>query len=139
MTQDTRALVGRFFDELVNGRRLELIDELMAPDFVEHEEMPGLEPGREGVKQFFAMIAEGFPDFKMNVEDVIAEGDRGVVRSTLTGTHRGEFMGIPATGNSISVTVIDIVRLANGKVVEHWGAMDSGVMMAQLGIAPPGM
>jgi steroid delta-isomerase-like uncharacterized protein len=108
MTQDTRALVGRFFDELVNGRKLELIDELMAPDFVEHEEMPGLEPGREGVKQFFAMIAEGFPDFKMNVEDVIAEGDRGVVRSTLTGTHRGEFMGIPATGNSISVTVIDI-------------------------------
>jgi predicted ester cyclase len=83
------------------------------------------------------MMAAAFPDFRMNVEDMIVEGDRGVVRAKLTGTHQGEFMGIPATGRSINLTVIDIVRVSDGKAAEHWGAMDSGAMMEQLGAAPP--
>jgi steroid delta-isomerase-like uncharacterized protein len=128
-------MIQRFYDEVINGRKLDVIDELVAPDFVEHEEMPGLGPGREGVKQFFAMIESGFPDFRMEVEDVIAEGDKGVVRSTLRGTHQGEFMGIPATGKSVSVTVIDILRVSGGQVAEHWGATDTAGMMQQLGVA----
>jgi steroid delta-isomerase-like uncharacterized protein len=127
----------RLFDEFVNGRNLDAIEELVAPDFVEHEETPGLAPGREGVRQLFAMLAEAFPDFRMSVEDMIIEGDKGVVRSMLTGTHNGEWMGIPATGRSVKVTIIDIFRVSGGKIAEHWGAVDSGAMMEQLGVAPP--
>lgn len=134
---DARTIAQRFFDEVVNGRNLDAVDELIAPDFVEHEELPDLAPGREGVKQFFAMTKEGLPDFRMELEDLIVEGDRAVARSILTGTHSGEFMGIPATGRSVNVQIIDIVRVSGGKIVEHWGAMDSGVLMQQLGVAPP--
>jgi steroid delta-isomerase-like uncharacterized protein len=136
MTQDTKAIMRRFYDEVINGRNLDLIDELTTPDFIEHEEFPGLASGREGVKQFFSMMRTAFPDFRMNVEDMIAEGDKAVVRATLTGTHRGDFMGIPATGKSISVTVIDIVCFSGGKVAEHWGVSDTAGMMEQLGVAP---
>jgi steroid delta-isomerase-like uncharacterized protein len=134
---DARAIAQRFFDEVVNGRNLDAVDELIAPDFVEHEELPDLAPGREGVKQFFEMIRAGLPDFRMELEDLIAEGDKAVARSALTGTHSGEFMGIPATGRSVHVQVIDIVRISGGRIVEHWGAMDSGILMQQLGAAPP--
>ena len=137
MTQDTKSTVLRIYSEVINGRKLDALDELTTPDVIEHEETPGLAPGREGVKQFFAMLATAFPDFRMNVEDVIVEGDKGVGRSTLTGTHQGDFMGIPATNRSINLTVIDIFRVDNGRVAEHWGAMDSGAMMEQLGVAPP--
>ena len=135
---DARTIAQRFFDEVVNGRNLDAVDELIAPDFVEHEELPDLAPGREGVKQFFEMTGAGLPDFRMQLEDLIVEGDRAVARSILTGTHSGEFMGIPATGRPINVQVIDIVRVSGGKIVEHWGAMDSGVLMQQLGVALPG-
>jgi len=135
MSAETKQIMKRFYDEAINGRKLDVIDELAAADLVEHEEFPGLAPGREGVKQFFAMLATAFPDFRMNVEDVIAEGDKGVVRASLTGTHQGDFMGVPATGKTVSVTVIDIVRVTGGKVAEHWGATDMGAMMEQLGVA----
>jgi steroid delta-isomerase-like uncharacterized protein len=136
MSQETKQIIQRFYDEVINGKKLDVIDELVGPEFVEHEEMPGLPAGREGVKQFFVMIESGFPGFRMDVEDVIVEEDKGVVRSTLRGTHIGEFMGIPATGNSVSVTVIDIIRVSGGRVAEHWGATDTAGMMQQLGVAP---
>jgi steroid delta-isomerase-like uncharacterized protein len=136
MSQETKQVIQRFYDEAINGRKLDVIDELTAADFVEHEEMPGLGPGREGVKQFFAMMETAFPDFQMKIEDVIAEGDKGVVRSTLSGTHQGEFMGVPATGKSVSVTVIDIIRVSGGKLTEHWGVSDTAAMMEQLGVGP---
>jgi steroid delta-isomerase-like uncharacterized protein len=134
MSADTKQLIQRFYDEAINGRKLDIIDELVTTDFVEHEEIPGGATGRDGVKQFFAMLAVAFPDFRFNVEDVIAEGDKGVVRSTLTGTHRGDFLGIPATGKAVSVGVIDIMRLTDGKVVEHWGVSDMAGLMEQLGV-----
>jgi steroid delta-isomerase-like uncharacterized protein len=136
MQQDNKSAVQRFYQEVINERNLELIDEMLTPDFIEHEEVPGLAPGPEGARQFFAMIRAGFPDFQMSIEDVVAEGDKVVVRSTLTGTHKGEFMGIPASEKRISVPVIDILRLADGKVAEHWGLTDNATMMQQLGAAP---
>jgi steroid delta-isomerase-like uncharacterized protein len=134
MSAETKQLIQRFYDEAINGKKLELIDEMVAADLVEHEELPIAASGREGVKQFFSLLQTAFPDFRMNVEDIIVEGDKGVVRATLTGTHRGEFMGIPATGKGVSVTVIDIVRLSEGRVAEHWGVTDSAAMMEQLGV-----
>ena len=137
MAQDIKAIMRRFYDEVINGGKTDLVDELMAPDFVDHEAFPGLGSDREGVKQFFRMMRTAFPDFRMNIEDMLAEGDRGVVRSTMTGTHRGDFMGVPATGKSINVAAIDIVRFSGGRVAEHWGVTDTAGMMEQLGVAPP--
>ena len=82
------------------------------------------------------MLRSGIPDFKATIDDVVAEGDRVVIRMTFRGTQTGEFMGMPPTGKSISVGVIDIFRIAGGKIVEHWGQMDSMGMMQQLGAIP---
>jgi steroid delta-isomerase-like uncharacterized protein len=112
-------------------------DEFLAPDFVEHEELPpGMPSGREGVKQLTATIRSAFPDFKATIDDMVAEGDKVVLRMTWRGTHQGEFMGVPPTGRNVSFGVIDIIRIAGGKFVEHWGQMDSMGLMQQLGAIP---
>jgi steroid delta-isomerase-like uncharacterized protein len=116
---------------------MRLADELLAPDFVEREQLPpGIPNDREGVKALTTMLRNAFPDFKATIEDTIAEGRAVVVRMTWNGTLKGEFMGIPATGKSISFGVIDIIRIAGGKLVEHWGQMDTMLMMQQLGAIP---
>ena len=137
MSEENKALFRRMFEEVINQGNISLIDELVAPDFVEHEELPpGAPAGREAVKQLFSMLHTGFPDLKATIDDVIAEGDKVVARTTWSGTHQGEFMGIPPTGKRASFGVIDIVRCADGKLVEHWGQMDSMGMMQQLGVVP---
>jgi steroid delta-isomerase-like uncharacterized protein len=135
--EENKALIRRFYDEVVNAGRLELVDELAAPDLIDHEELPGFAGGREGVKQFFATMRTAFPDLRMDVQDIIAEGDKVVARATIRGTHQGEFMGIVPTGKAISVSGIDIVRFSGGKVAEHWGVTDGAAMMQQLGAVPP--
>ena len=134
--EENKAAQRRFYEEVVNGGKLDLIDQLVAPNFVEHEAFPGLSNDREGVKQFFALMRSAFPDLRMEVHDIIAEGDKVVTRVTIRGTHRGEFMGIAPTGKQINVATVDIVRFANGKVVEHWGVTDQLAMMQQLGAIP---
>jgi steroid delta-isomerase-like uncharacterized protein len=134
--EQIKALMLRLYDEVVNGGNLDMIDDLASPDFVDHEALPGLAAGRAGVKQFFSMLRTAFPDLRMHVDDLIAEGDKAVARVTMTGTHQGEFAGIAATGKTVSVPTIDIVRFAEGKLVEHWGVTDTASMMAQLGALP---
>jgi steroid delta-isomerase-like uncharacterized protein len=131
--EENKALAQRFYDELATKGKLELIDEIFAEDFVEHEAFPGLSEGREGVRQFFSMMRTAFDEFRMDVEDIIAEGDKVVAHITMTGTHSGEFMDIAGTGATINVHAIDILRFANGKAVEHWGVTDGLSMMEQLG------
>jgi len=92
--------------------------------------------GSEGVKVLTGMLRSAFPDFKATIDDILTEGDKVVIRMTWTGTQKGEFMGVPATGKRVSFGVIDIIRIANGKVVEHWGQMDSMSLMQQLGAIP---
>lgn len=135
-TEQNKALVRRL-EEVFNRGNISLVDELFAPDFVEHEELPpGIPPGREAVKQLTTMFRSAFPDFKATIDDIVAEGDKVVIRQTWSGTHKGEFMGVPPTGKSVSFGVIDIVRIAGGKLVEHWGQMDNMGMMQQLGAIP---
>ena len=111
----------------------------VADDMIEHEELPGLEPTKDGVKQWFVTLRAAFPDMRMDVEDLIASGDKVVVRGRFTGTHQGEFMGMPATGRSVDLALIDILRFgADGKVAEHWGLLDELGMMQQLGAMPDG-
>ena len=140
-TQQNKALFRQFVEEVFNRGNMSAIDELVAPDFIEHEELPpGITPGLEGSKQMTMMLHSAFPDFKATIDDMLAEGDKVVVRMTWSGTHKGEFMGIPPTGKSVSFGVIDIVRFAGDKFVEHWGLMDSTSMMQQLGSVPaPGV
>ena len=124
-------------DEVVNKKNLGIMDELMASDYIERDEMPpGMPTGREGMKQMLGMMFGAFPDLHSTTEEVIAEGDLVVGRHTTTGTHSGDFMGIPATGKRISIQEVHIVRVVNGKAVEHWGAVDQMAMMQQLGVIP---
>ena len=134
--EENKALMRRFYDEIVNEGRADLIEQLVSKDFVEREEFPGLGTDRAGLRDFLGMMRNAFPDFRMEVEDLIGEGDRVVARLTMSGTHKGEFMGMPPSGHSFKVETIDIVRFANGQAVEHWGVTDSGAMMEQLGAVP---
>ncbi len=130
------AAMKRFYDEVVNKGTLTLIDELVAAEFVDHEEFPGGKPGREGLKEFFTMFRVAFPDLHFQVNDMVAKGDKVWAYITIHGTHKGQFMDMAATGKKMEVKGFDIVRFVNGKAVEHWGLTDSMTMMQQLGAIP---
>lgn len=135
--QANLAAMNRIYDEAVNQGNMDVFDELVSPDVVEHEELPGdFEPNREGVKQYFQMMHTAFPDLHFQVKDIFAAGDKVVARITVHGTQQGEFMGMQGTGKKIEVKGIDIVRFENGKLVEHWGVTDALTMMQQLGVMP---
>jgi steroid delta-isomerase-like uncharacterized protein len=125
--------------ELVNEGDLDGFFDYLADDFVEHESGPGLEPTKTGTKQLFAMMKAGFPDLRFDAEDVLESGDKVVARARVTGTNKGDFMGVPASGKSIDVQAIDILRFGpDGLVHEHWGVMDIMSMMQQIGAVPEG-
>jgi steroid delta-isomerase-like uncharacterized protein len=127
----------RHLYELISAGDIDGFGEHLADGFVEHEELPGLEQSKEGVKQLFHMYRAAFPDLRMEAEDVLVSGDKAVARVRATGTHQGEFIGMPATGKRIEVPVIDIMRFGDdGLVHEHWGLFDSLGMMQQLGAIP---
>jgi steroid delta-isomerase-like uncharacterized protein len=132
--EENKTIVRRFVDEVQSGGNIDAIDELCAPEFVNHSAPPGVPSNCEGAKQVMAMFRQAFPDSYFTVEDMVAEGDKVATRKTFHGTHQGEFMGIPPTGQQVSVGLIDIVRIADGKVVEHWSMGDNLGMMQQLGI-----
>ena len=127
----------RRFYEHINAGDVEGFAALISDDVVEHDEMPGFPPTKEGVKQFFAAYMAAFPDLRMDAEDVLTSGDKVVARVRVTGTHQGEFMGMPPTGKNIDVQGIDIVRFGDdGLGCEHWGVFDAMKMMQQLGAVP---
>lgn len=136
MLKENRAIARRYLEEVWNGRNPSLIDELVAEEFVDHHLPPELPPGPAGVKIWYNTAVSAFPDFHITLEDVIAEGDRVVTRFTFSGTHQGEFMGIPATGKQFSITGIAIARIADGKLVEWWENADVMSLMQQLGVLP---
>lgn len=124
--------------ELINAGDIDGFGDRLADGFVEHDEAPGLEPTKEGVKQLFRMYRASFPDLRMDVEDVLPSGDKVVGRIRATGTHSGEaFMGLPASGKSVDVQLIDITRFDDdGLAHEHWGVFDALSMLQQLGAIP---
>jgi len=108
---------------LINAGDVDGFGELLADDFVEHEETPGLEPTKDGVKDFFRMYFAAFPDLRFDPQDVLPSGEKAVARVRVTGTHTGEFMGMPATGKSIDAQAIDIIRFGDdGRALEQWGS-----------------
>jgi steroid delta-isomerase-like uncharacterized protein len=135
MSQDPKSLLQRFYEGVSTGD-LSVIDELLADDFVEHEDFPGIEPNKEGVRQFFTLFRSAFPDLRLEAHEVVVEGDLLCVRGTMSGTQEGDFMGLPPGGKRFEVEGFDMVRIRDGLVTEHWGVFDSMVMMQQLGAIP---
>ena len=138
--EENKALIRRGFEEFVNRKNLAPVDELIAPNFVGYYSgVPEPVRGRDGFKQLLSMYHSAFPDLKVRIEDIVAEGDKVAVRLTFRGTHQGELMGIPPTGKSIALTSINIFRVEGGKAVEQRVNTDDLGMLQQLGVmTPPG-
>jgi len=136
---DHAATMQRAYD-LINEGDIDGFGELLADGFIENEAMPGLEPTKEGVKELFHVYRAAFPDLHMEVAEIIANGDKAVARVTASGTQNGEFMGMPPSGKSVKVQMIDIMRFDDaGLVSEHWGVLDMLSMLQQLGAVPDGL
>jgi steroid delta-isomerase-like uncharacterized protein len=132
--QDNKAAVRRFYDEVINGRNVEIVGELLTDDSVDHTFGS---QGIEASKQFFRMLSQAFPDLRAEVHDVIAEGELAAARVTYSGSHQGEFVGIPATGRQARVSGVDFFRMQDGRQAEHWGGPDMASLLQQLGVMSP--
>lgn len=135
-TQDLKATARRYIEEVWNDGNLALIDEMFAPDYINHAPSIGQMAGPEGIKQLIASFRNAAPDLRLTIDDMLAEGDRVVTRWTAQGTHQGELMGVPPTGKRITVTAIVIDRIADGRIVEHWSGRDDLGFYQQLGLIP---
>jgi len=133
-TQDNKALVQRFFEEVINQKNLAALDQFVSPTAVNHTVPAGLP---QGPSQFLSLHLTAFPDVKATVVDLLADGDKVVALVSIHGTHQGAFRAISATGKPITVMGINIFRIENGKMVEHWGLADRLSALQQLGIVPP--
>ncbi len=133
-----KQLSRRVAEEAFSRGNMEVIDELIAEDFVNHDPTspPGLPPGREGVKELVRFYRGAFPDTQLIIDDQIAEGDKVVTRYTARGTHQGDFAGIPPTGRQVTGTGITIDRIEGGKIVETWTHWDNLGLLQQLGVVP---
>lgn len=133
-TETNKAIVRRYLEQVIGEGRADLVEEFLAEGIELHG--TGLESGLEALGQWVIMMATAFPDRQMTIDDVVAEGDRVVARTTMTGTHQGEMLSIPATGKAVMQPSITIFRLVNGKIAEGWFAADNLSFMQQLGVIP---
>ena len=134
-TETNKALVKRY-QEAHNANNLSALSEIVAADLTSHNKIPGMPPGLEGGKAVHLMLVAAFPDLHTDTEDLLAEGDKVVQRFMLSGTDKGGFAGAPPTGKHYKVAGISIFRIANGKIVEHWGVFDQLGILQQLGMVP---
>jgi len=132
--EENKAIHRRVYEEVWNKGNLDVVDEIIADDYIFHR-LPERR-GQEWYKAMYHLLADAFTDFNCNIGDMIAEGDRVMVRTTITGTHKSEIMGVPPTGKTISVTEIAVIRIEDGKIVEEWGGLDTYSLMQQLGAIP---
>jgi steroid delta-isomerase-like uncharacterized protein len=134
-SESNKVLARRVFEEVLNGRNLDPLDELVASDYIEHMPLPGQRTGIDGIRDRYTMLHKAF-DADFTVEDVIAEGDKVVLRWMQSGTHVGEFPGLPPTGRRFRIPGIEIWRVENGKLAEHWDVVDVFGQLQQLGVLP---
>lgn len=134
--ESNRALIRRFYDEGWNANDLDVYDELVTDDFVDHQAVPGLPPGREGFKMLNVMFRSAFPDVYVTVDEVVAEDDKVGCRWRSGGTHQGELFGIPPTGKTVEITATVFYRVDDGRLAEGWINRDDVGLMRQLGVVP---
>jgi steroid delta-isomerase-like uncharacterized protein len=130
--QMEKAIVRRLVDEVQTGGDFAVFDELLDPAFIDHTPPPGVLPTRDGVRQLYHSFRSAFPDMVATIEFQTGEGDLVTTRKTYKGIHKGEFLGIPATGRTVSFDVIDVLRVRDGRVTDHWGVMNIASLMQQL-------
>jgi steroid delta-isomerase-like uncharacterized protein len=136
MSEENKTLARRWAD-IFNQGNLDLVDEIYAPDYVDHDPtMPEDVAGFEGAREFYSMYRSAFPDAEITIEDQLAEGDTVATRWTARGTHRGELMGVPPSGNRVEVMGVTISRIESGKIVEEWDIYDALGMMQAIGAVP---
>jgi predicted ester cyclase len=134
-TEENKNLVRRIFEEGINQNKPNVFDELLAPTYVNYN-FPTPAPGVDGFKMVIGLFRTAFPDFQVTLEEELAEDDKVITRGHFTGSHKGDFQGIPPTGKQIKVKYIDVWRIADGKMVENWVQMDQLGLMQQLGVIP---
>jgi steroid delta-isomerase-like uncharacterized protein len=137
-TKDLKAFIRRFVEEWNKGKAaaMKIIDEGCAPNLVYHSGSGEDVHGLKAYKQFFGEFFDAFPDQHITLDDIVAEGDKVVTRYLLAGTHKGKYMGIPATSKKVTISVIEIDRVARGKIIEEWVKYDTLGFMQQLGVIP---
>ena len=136
--EENKAIMRQYFEGAWEQGNIDLLDELLAPDYVNHTPAtPDLPTGPEGVKGVVSMFRSAMPDLKVVIEDMVAEGDKVATRYTLEGTHEGELFGVPPTGQLLSIKSFTVERVSDGKIRDHWRVSDNLDMMQQLGIFPP--
>ncbi|HSD01772.1 MAG TPA: ester cyclase [Gaiellales bacterium] len=133
---ESKRIVRRFIDEYQTGASDAAFAELLHPDVIDHSRPPGIAPGAQGVRQQFDGVRAGLPDFRATILHQVAEGDLVMTHKVFHGTHTGELLGIPPTGREVEILVIDVVRVADGRIVEHWGIVDRLGLLQQLGAIP---
>jgi steroid delta-isomerase-like uncharacterized protein len=131
-------LIRRFYEDVIGNGQLDLVDEFVTEDIIDHEEgLPGQPPGREGVKFFANAFREAFPDIRVKTIDAtMVDGNLEAAHALMTGTQEGDLMGVAATGKTVEIESVDIIRVEDGKVAEHWGVTDTMSLMQQLGALP---
>jgi steroid delta-isomerase-like uncharacterized protein len=135
MSEQNKAVFQKMMSAL-NSKDLTTLESVVADDFVDNDAMPGMAADREGMINMMHMFLGAFPDLNITVNQWVAEGDLVVGAMTTSGTQTGEFMGMPPSGKNFSMSEMHMVRVANGKIVEHWGVGDHMSMMQQLGLVP---
>jgi len=137
-TDRNKAVIQRFVEEVQNQRNWDVYDELNDPSFVNLSSPPGIPSDREGAKLYLGGMLAAFPDARFTIDDMIAEGDQVATKKTFTGTHSAALGDLPATGRAVRLQFVDIMRLRDGRIVEHWLSMDQLSFMQQLGVIPAG-
>jgi steroid delta-isomerase-like uncharacterized protein len=135
-TERNKAVIRRFVVEVEDGKDFDVYDELNDPDFVNLSSPPGAPSDREGGKLFLQAFAQAYPDAAFTIDTMIAEGDQVVTQKTISGTNTGDFAGVPATGRRVTFQYVDIMRVRNGRIVQHWNILDQLSWLTQLGVLP---
>ena len=133
MSEENEAVVRRFVEDCLNGRNPDLVDELFSPDYVNYAAPAGVSPDLEGYKERVASVLRGFPDLQVTIEDLFSDGDRVAIRLSASGTHKGDSLGLSATGRFASWTATAIYQLVGGKIMQRWENRDDLGLMQQLG------
>jgi predicted ester cyclase len=135
-TEENKTLFRRTYEELLNQGNLEVAEDLVSSDFINHEAPPGIDRGPESLRGLATMLRTAFPDLHFAIEELVSEGDIVAGRLTMSGTHEGPLMGTPPTGRSVRQDHMHFVRFRDSKAVKHWGVRDDLGMMQQLGVMP---
>jgi|SRR5215207_7364339 len=128
--EENKVLATRFYEEVLNGRKMNVADEILSTQYVDHSASSA---GLENFKKYFVMIASVFPDIKVQIEDMLIDTDKVAVRLTIQGTQLGHFRGFPPTGQKVSWSGMDIIHISNHKIIERWSERDFLHMLVQLG------